>query len=366
MQLAKLRAIFIDLTAPEIHRGKFMYLFRSRFTTACVFLLGTLSLAGTAAATDRIELRDGSVVLGTVQDADAGIVKIETGFAGVLEIDQAEIVAMAVDSDLVLQMDDGSVLETPRLEVTGEQLALPQQPNQNYALKQLTRINPEPWELGNGYNFGGLASFGFDSQRGNTDTDELNYRFETRWESLVDRYRVEAFGELNEANGVKNAENWTARGRYDRNQTGNWYWGGGASAEQDLFADLDLRTSLGPYVGRRFFTEAVFELEAETGLAYITEDFISAEDREYIGSTWDVHIASNYLGGDSRLYVDHKGIWNLDEASNIVLNTTLGLAFPLLYGIEASAEFVYDVNTGAVDGTEEVDQTYRLRIGYTW
>jgi hypothetical protein len=110
----------------------------------------------------------------------------------------------------------------------------------------------------------------------------------------------------------------------------------------------------------------VFALEAETGLAYITEDFISDEDREYLGSTWDVRMQSNYLGGDSRMYINHKGIWNLDEASNIVLNTTFGLAFPLLYGVEASAELVLDLNTGAVAGTEELDQTYRVRIGYTW
>ncbi|WOJ97605.1 DUF481 domain-containing protein [Congregibacter brevis] len=338
----------------------------SRFLAASSTLLCALSLSVTANAVDRIELRDGSVVMGTVKDADAGTVTIDTAFAGTLSIDQSAIVGMTVESGLVLQMDDGSVLETPRLEVADEQLALSEQTNRSYALEQLTRINPEPWELGDGYNFGGLASFGFESQRGNTDTDELNYRFETRWESLVDRFRVEAYGEVNEANGIKNAENWTARGRYDRNQTGNWYWGGGVSAEQDLFADLDLRTSIGPYLGRRFFTEPVFELEAETGLAYISEDFISADDREYLGSTWDIHIGSNYLGGDSRLYIDHKGIWNLDEVSNIVLNTTLGLSFPLLLGIEAAAEFVYDVNTGAVDGTEEVDQTYRLRIGYTW
>ncbi|EED31804.1 hypothetical protein NOR53_3647 [gamma proteobacterium NOR5-3] len=343
-----------------------MNILNSRSLSAFITLVSALLLAGNAAAVDRIELRDGSIVMGTFQDADGGKVKIETLYAGTLEIDQSAIVAMTVESDLVLQMDDGSVLKTPTLEVANEQLTLEQQANKSYALAELTRINPEPWELGDGYNFGGLASFGYDSQRGNTDTDELNYRFETRWESLVDRYRVEAFGEINEANGIKNAENWTARARYDRIQTGNWYWGGGASAQQDLFADLDLRTSIGPYIGRKFFTDPVFRLEAETGFAYITEDFISAEDREYIGSTWDVHMDSNYLGGDSRLYIDHKGIWNLDEASNVVLNTTFGLAFPLLYGVEASAELVLDLNTGAVEGTEELDQTYRVRIGYTW
>ena len=79
-----------------------------------------------------------------------------------------------------------------------------------------------------------------------------------------------------------------------------------------------------------------------------------------------MHIKSNYLGGDSRLYLDHSGIWNLDEAENVVINTTLGIAFPLLKGIEGAAEITWDLNTGAVEGTEELDETYRLRLGYTW
>jgi hypothetical protein len=334
---------------------------------AAIFVFAAALLAhGGALAADRIELRDGSVVLGTFKDADGGKVTIDTSFAGTLSIDQSEIVAMRVDADLVLQMEDGRVLEAPALEVANEQLTLAQQADQSYALAQLTRINPEPWELGDGYNFTGLTSMAWASQRGNTDTDELDYRIESAWESLADRYRVEAFGELSEAQGTRNAENWTLRGRYDRTQTGNWYWGGGVAFEQDTFADLDLRTTLGPYVGRKFFTDPVFELEAETGLAYISEDFASAEDREYLGSTWDVHIRSNYLGGDSRLYFDHKGILNLDEIDNLVLKNTFGLAFPLLYGVEAAAEVVLDINTGAVAGTEKLDETYRVRLGYKW
>ncbi|MEE4110132.1 MAG: DUF481 domain-containing protein [Halieaceae bacterium] len=340
-------------------------MFRRMFARTAVLVLIT-ACPYLASAADRIELDDGSVVYGTLKDADSGTVIIETAFAGTLEIDQARIRSMDVETDLVLQMKDGNVLEADGLRVADERLVLEEEAQRAYALAELTRINPEPWELGKGYHFTGLASFAFNSQRGNTELDELDYRLEMRWESLRDRIRLDGFGEVDEARGVKNAENWTVRARYDRKQTGNWYWGAGATAEQDLFADLDLRTTVGPYIGRKFFTDPVFELEAETGFGYIVEDFISGVDREYIGSTWDVHIQSNALGGDSRMYLDHRGVLNLDEAENIVFNTTIGIAVPLFYNIEGAAEVTWDVNTGAVEGTEELDETYRLRIGYSW
>lgn len=344
-----------------------MNVISKRLAALAFAALGAVLLPQAALAVDRVELRDGSVIFGTFKDADAGKITLETAFAGTLEIDQAEVVAMRVASDLVLQMEDGAVLETPELTVAGEELKLdPAAAPTRYALADLTRINPEPWELGRGYNFTGLGSVALASQRGNTDTDEFNYRLDANFESLKDRYRFEGFGEINEAQGTKNAENWTLRGRYDRNQTGDWYWGVGGLVQQDTFADLDLRTSIGPYVGRKFFTEPRFEFEAEGGLSYVTEDFSTAEDREYIGATWSAHARSNILGGDSRLYLDHNGILNLDEAENVVLNTTIGVAFPLVGGIEGAAEVMWNINTGAVAGTEEVDQAYRFRLGYSW
>jgi hypothetical protein len=338
----------------------------SRSRPLAGLLLALAVASSPSLAADRVELRDGSVIFGTVTDADSGTVTLETEYAGTLSLDYANIASMQVESDLTLQMDDGQVLETSGLALAEDALQLPAGTSGEYALSNLTRINPEPWELGDGYDWNGGASGAFARQRGNTETDELSYRIESNWESLKDRYRTELYGEVNEANGVKNAENWTARARYDRVQTGDWYWGGGLTLEQDKFADLDLRSRIGPYAGRKFFTEPVFELEAESGLAYISEDFISAEDRDYIGATWDVHIRSNWLGGDSQIYYLHSGILNLDDLENVVLKNTLGLSFPLFMNIEGAAELVMDINTGAPTGTEKLDETYRFRIGYSW
>ena len=328
--------------------------------------LALLFSPGAWASADRIELQNGSVIIGAFIDADKGKVTIKTDFAGALEIDQRLITSMNVQAPVTLQMEDGSLLETQGLRVADQTLTLDQRPEASYALNQLLRINPEPWELGAGYRHTGMASTAFSVQRGNTDLNEIDYRVESRWRGLKDRFTARLEGESREARGARNAENWTLSGKYDRFQVGDYYWGVAASAKENRFADLELRATIGPYLGRSLFEKSPFVLEVETGLSYVTEDFGRAEDRHYVGLTWNLRSESDYFGNDSRLFIDHKGVKNLAEGKNLILNTTVGLGFPLIGRLQGATEVVLNYNSGAVAGTQELDQTYRFRLGYTW
>lgn len=321
------------------------------------------------AAPDEILLRDGSRIVGTVKSVRDGVVTIETGFAGTLSVKQDQIENLSASGPVVIKLADESVLEAPELQVENRALTLPTDvaPESAYKLEELALLNPEPWELGRGYHWTGLASMALGMQRGNTDTDELDYRLDNTWRSLDDRYSLRVNGEVDEANGVKNAENWAALGKYDRFLNGSPnYWGINASAEQDKFADLDLRYYLGPYLGRQFYEQPVLTLSAEAGVVYVNEKFISADDQDYQGANWTVNASSNYLGGSSRLYLNHTGIWNLDQTDEVVLNLVLGLSFPMFMSIEGAAEVLLEYDSGLPSEVEELDQTYRFRVGYSW
>lgn len=318
-----------------------------------------------APSPDRIVLKNGSTVLGKITATRDGIVSVDTDFAGSLEIAQDQIVSMQTVEPVVIRLADGEVLDAQPMTIENEQI-LDSNSGESFALADLAVINPEPYELGYGYKWTGLVNFAMVIERGNSDTDELDYKLETQWLSDDDRFTVRLNGEIDEANDTEIADNWSVIGKYDYFLDGPWYVGGNLAAESDDFADLDLRYYLGPYLGRNFFDTDLLFLEAELGLAYVNEDFIIAEDQEYPGANWELHISSNYLGGDSSLYIDHIGIWNLDETSDLILNTTFGLAFPLLFGLEAAAEILLEYDSGAVEGVEELDETYSFRIGYAW
>jgi hypothetical protein len=330
--------------------------------------LGAQAEETTAIALDEILLKNGSRILGTVTSARDGVVVIETDFAGALTIDAATVEAMHTNGSMVLQLADGNIIRDQPILMKQEGMVVTTDSGdqRSYGMSDILLVNPEPWELGDGYKPTGLISFAWALERGNSETDELDYKLESTWRSLEDRYNLRMAGEVDEANGLKSADNWAIIGKYDYFLKGDNYWGGKIGAEQDKFADLDLRAYAGPYYGRQFYDQPVFMLRADAGLAYVSEDFVSAEDQEYPGANWDIQINSNYLGGSSQLYINHDGIWNLKDTQDIILNTTFGLSFPLLGSLEGAAEILLEYDSGAVEGIEELDQTYKFRIGYTW
>ncbi len=331
-------------------------------------ILTTAVAEESAAPQDEILLKNGSRVIGTVTAVRDGVVSLDTDFAGTLSISSDQIEAMHTQGNLVVQMVDGQVFKEKPITVEDEMLVVTEGNGDQlrYPMVDVLIVNPEPWELGDGYKATGDISFAWGLQRGNTDTDELDYRFESIWRSLEDRYTLRVSGENDKADSFDIADNWKIVGKYDYFFDGPWYTGVNLSAEQDKFADLDLRYYVGPYIGRRFYTESIFTLEGELGLSYVNEDFSSAPDQDYPGANWSVRISSDYLGGGSNLYMNHDAIWNLDTTEDIILNTAIGVSFPLLGNLEAAAEVLYEYDSGAVEGIEKLDETYNFRIGYTW
>ena len=317
---------------------------------------------------DEILLKNGSRILGTVTSARDGVIVIETDFSEAIKIDTDRIDSISTQGSMVVLMSDDSVIRDQPIVVDESGIVVTKGDGSQraYSVNDFKILNPEPWELGEGYKAFGLASLAWALEKGNTVTDELDIKAESFWRSLEDRYTLKFYAEIDEANGIKNADNTQLIGKYDYFLEGEDYWGAKFAAKQDEFADLDLRAYIGPYYGRQFFERPIFTLSGEIGFAYVYEDFIVAENQEYPGAHWDINLNSDYMGGDSRLYLEQSGIWNLKDTEDIVLNTTFGLAFPLLGNLEAAAEILLEYDSGAVEGVEELDQTYKFRIGYTW
>ncbi len=109
--------------------------------------------------------------------------------------------------------------------------------------------------------------------------------------------------------------------------------------------------------------------EPQDGDAACVETFVANPDicrfdkQDYGAVNWNLTGESSILGGDSRLYLRHVGIVGVEGGDEVLIKTTAGLAFPLLFGFQAAAEFSFDYD-GSLE--QEIDQKYSFRVGYAW
>lgn len=334
------------------------------FFLAFGFLLITpLALA------DELILRDGSRLLGKVIKRENNTLEFETAYAGVIKIKWDQVAEVNSEEPMEVLLQDETLVSGTRiinnvdnLVVEGESGVPPQ------TLKQgaVDVINPEPWRKGEGYKVSGHVNLAFSKQRGNTDQDELDLDGDLTWRRKQDRFL--AFGELerDKTDDKLTTEKWKLEGAYNYFVSKKWFWGGFGRLEHDKFADLDLRTSVGPLVGYQWFESKKMNLRTSTGLSYVKENFNNQSDDDYVALPWAINFDRFIFGEFMQFYHRQTGFWNLEDTSNVVWDTWTGLRFPLILGLVASTEMKVEYDSGAADDADETDTTYSLKLGYQW
>lgn len=336
----------------------------SRIILACL-----LMLLSAAALTDELVMENGSILIGSLVSIDEDQVVFNTPFAGDITVTKQNIKTIVTEQDVNILMTDGTIYRDKRIVAQEPDLVIFSEDASPvlFDIEDISLVNPDPWRLGDGYKWFGRINASLESERGNTNTDEYDGDLESVWRSLEDRYTLRGGVELDEANDERNKYQWFLRGKYDifsRDDPDN-YFGAQLLFERDEFADLDLRTATGPYIGRQFFERRLLTLHAEVGIVYVDEQFDVAEDNDFWGANWESRLTSELFKG-LEFYVSSDGVYNFSNADELIANTTLGVRFPLLYGIEAAAEALYEYDGGAVEGVDDMDETYKVKLGYRW
>ena len=341
-------------------------------------------------AAGRVRLTDGSVIVGTVSEIRDGTVVVENTFnddALKIPVDLVASFERAQTTDLMINEDQTITLDSVRVVDGNIQL-----PEGELALSEVYIMNPEDWEEGRGFNWSGDTSAALAVARGNTDTNEIDVAVNTVVETIRDRYTFNGRIDKDDTGNAETGERtdtedkWKVLGKYDyflandRN-----YLGVNLGLESDALADIDLRAYAGPYFGRKLLVQERITLDGELGLVYVSTDYsdIQFDDgeclalavtevqrarcgydkKEYGAVNWNLTGESNILGGDSRLYLRHVGIVGFDLGDEVLIKTTAGLAFPLVFGFQAAAEISFDYDASL---EQEIDQKYSFRVGYAW
>jgi hypothetical protein len=72
------------------------------------------------------------------------------------------------------------------------------------------------------------------------------------------------------------------------------------------------------------------------------------------------------LGQGTQSYLDQLGVWDLEDNTDIMVHTRIGITVPLLSKIALNAEVKLEYDSGAPADIEALDQTFKFGLGYRW
>jgi len=348
-----------------------MMLFSDRKTSpalsAFLFFLGFFAAQPVVA--DELLMKDGSRLLGKVVKKEDDTLEFETAYAGVIKVKWAEVSKLTADAPVKVMLEDESTLVAGEIRKTEEATLLEVEadvPAQSVTPGTVAYINPEPWRTGEGVKWTGLISIDLEIDRGNTDEDEFEADFETRVRRMNDRFTFRGEYEEDKTNGSLTTQKWKQGNKYDYFLSEKLYYGALLAFEHDKFADLDLRTRLGPHVGYQFFETKELNLDTNVGLLYVDENYNEADNDDFWSLGWQIDFDWFLVPDRVQFYHRHTGFQSVDNADNLTIDSWTGFRFPLYKGIVASTEAEVDYDGGAPSDVDKTDTTYRVKLGYQW
>ena len=355
---------FLVLVRELQRKFKVKRLFGSVFT-----FLALVSCCVSMACADEILITNGDRLSGEIVRHDAYSVRLKTGYAGTLDIKWSNISEISLNEPSVVLLKDRTTLEVESFKLVGEELVIQPVGSSNTISVPATSvkvIEPEPWELGQGHKFTGKVNLAIEKESGNSESNELDLDFDmtTRW----GKNSMRVFGDLeyDTTRGFKSTDKWSVMASLDHAFSGKWYYAGAMAFKQDQFADLDLRTLVGPGIGYRFFDSKPLNLTFELGPYYLKDNFIAQPDRKYWGAAWFLDYDQFVWKKRLQLYHRQTGFQGIDYTGKFLWRSWTGVRVPLIAGLFGSVEYEIDYDSEPAVEAETTDQTFKLKLGYKW
>ena len=86
--------------------------------------------------------------------------------------------------------------------------------------------------------------------------------------------------------------------------------------EQDALADLNLRTTVGPYIGYQFYESRPLNLLAEFGVLWVDEDYVGAQDDRSWQPAWHIKFDKYIYKNALQFYHEHNGVATIGQSDN--------------------------------------------------
>lgn len=326
-------------------------------------LLG-LSLAAVARA-DRLELTDGSVVVGKIVSAEGGKLKVDTAFAGTITVAQDAVRAFSTDEAINVRLDTGSTVQgrvTPA--AAGVSIVAP-----NGTLTSAPAHVTHVWRVGakgpDARTWQYEAGLAITGRTGGAEKFAGALSFKATLESNQDKLVFGLQAEQAEDNGVETANRQFASVDYSAFFSGANVWYARTSLEKDEIKLLDLRSSTAFGVGRKLIKNDHQDLEARLGLSYLYETYANGTDFDSPGL--DVAFLHTYDFPNGRLNNSLSYTPTFEDFGNYRVHHESSFEMPITASLwKLKVGVTNDYTSMPQPGVDRLDTLYFTSLILNW
>jgi hypothetical protein len=308
--------------------------------------------------------KNGDRLTGTVVGLADGKITFDAAVVGKVTASLEEMESFSSEDETEVHLGDGTIVIDRILRDRPGTVHLAGDPSRALELGEIEAVNPEKvaWH-------GSLAA-GLTVGRGDTDKQEGNAEFRTRWTGDLYRFRLRLLyeGDRSRTNGGDYETNdrlYRGRAQLDRMLGDRLFVYSRLRGERDGVADLDLRTAAGTGFGYKLVDRPGLTFEFQSGLAWVHEDYEDdSRDTDFPAGViaWDLE---KILRAGIRFF--HDGEWNpsLRDFNDIqLLRTETGLRFDIVKGWFAEAKVRWELDTEPSSGKERTNADYIFALGW--
>ncbi len=259
-----------------------------RILACLLVLLGAGSITVPVFAVDKVNLKDGTILRGTIGNLVEGKLSFEASFGGSLSIPWAEVTGLQSDGVVSFVLQDGTQLNgTPKVVEGAQQLygapagvlpltlanvkslSLDAPPVEAPAAPPLTGSEPTAAEE----RWSGRAELGLNGQTGNKERFDVRAGVDLNRKAEDWRLNLYVKGQYAETNSEQSANEVLGGTRAEWDISERTYVFGKLDLEHDEFEDLDVRATATTGLGHFFVKREKLELKGWLGAGYEHETF---------------------------------------------------------------------------------------------
>ena len=122
----------------------------------------------------------------------------------------------------------------------------------------------------------------------------------------------------------------------------------------------------GTSYGKQWRSTPRLRFSTKLGLAFVSETRTELDREAFLASCWNIDMHSNVLGPKTDSYLTQVGVWNLEDSTDIVINTRIGLKMPVSSKLTVNTKLKLEYDTREPVDIEEIDTTFTIDLGYRW